>query len=182
MASKEELLKRAKELAENENLTASLAKVAELRRQWRRPDESESLYEQELGQKFEEYLNIMSKEHNRLLKKHSKTNVAMYRALQFTKTQDYAYHCTAGKELLTIMENGDLVPCRRMPIVVGNLLKDNMLDLYKNNKILKDLQKPFIPKECEECDDSKHCQGGLRCLAYALTGSYKKKDPGCNLK
>ena len=37
-------------------------------------------------------------------------------------------------------------------------------------------------KFSEECDDSKHCQGGLRCLAYALTGSYKKKDPGCNLK
>ncbi|MBQ4254025.1 MAG: DUF349 domain-containing protein, partial [Erysipelotrichaceae bacterium] len=64
MASKEELLKRAKELAENENLTASLAKVAELRRQWRRPDESESLYEQELGQKFEEYLDIIASKTN----------------------------------------------------------------------------------------------------------------------
>ena len=130
----------------------------------------------------QEYLDIMSQEHNRLIKKHSKTNVAMYRALQFTRTNDYAYHCTAGKELLTIMENGDLVPCRRMPIVVGNLLKDNMLDLFKNNKILKDLQAPHIPKECENCDDSKHCQGGLKCLTYALTGSYKKKDPGCNIK
>ncbi len=134
------------------------------------------------AEETQEYLSIMAKEHNRLRKKHSKTNVAMYRALQFTKTNDYAYHCTAGKELLTIMENGDLVPCRRMPIVVGNLLKDNMLDLYKNNKILKDLQKPFVPKECEECDDSKQCQGGLRCLTYALTGSYKKKDPGCIIK
>ena len=130
----------------------------------------------------QEYLEIMSNEHNRLRKKHSKTNVAMYRALQFTKTNDYAYHCTAGKELLTIMENGDLVPCRRMPIVVGNLLKDNMLELYQNNKILKDLQKTYIPKECSECDDSKQCQGGLKCLTYALTGNYKKKDPGCNIK
>lgn len=130
----------------------------------------------------QEYLDIMAKERVRLIKKHSKTHVSMYRALQFTRTQDYAYHCNAGRELLTIMENGDLVPCRRMPIVVGNLIKDNMLKLYKTNKVLKDLQKVVIPEDCLNCEDAKQCQGGLRCLTYALTGDYKLKDRGCNIK
>ena len=80
-------------------------------------------------QETQEYLEIMQKERMRLQNKKSKTTVAMYRALQFQKTNDFPYKCTAGKSLLTVMENGDLVPCRRMPIVVGNLLKDNMLNV-----------------------------------------------------
>ncbi len=131
----------------------------------------------------QEYLDIMAKERVRLIKKHSNTHVSMNRALQFTRTQNYAYHCNAGRELLTIMENGDLVPCRRMPIVVGNLLKDNMYHLYKTNKVLKDLQKSEVPQICtKKCDESQNCRGGLKCLSYALTGSYKNQDPGCNIK
>jgi len=129
----------------------------------------------------QKYLEIMQKERVRLKNKKSKTTIAMYRALQFQKTNDYPYKCTAGKNLLTVMENGDLVPCRRMPIVVGNLLKDNMLELYNNNKTLKELQKDYIPKECNNCEHSYLCRGGLKCLTYAVKKDYNLKDIGCNL-
>lgn len=129
----------------------------------------------------QEYLEIMQKERMRLKNKKSKTTVAMYRALQFQKTNDYPYKCTAGKTMLTVMENGDLVPCRRMPIVVGNLLKDNMLLLYKENEVLKDLQKEEIPAECKKCEHSYMCRGGLKCLTYAVIHDYNLKDIGCNL-
>ena len=90
----------------------------------------------------QEYLSIMAKERLKLKRKqYNKTTISMYRALQFQKTNDFAYGCTAGDTLLTVMENGDLVPCRRMPIVVGNLLKDDMYKLYKTNPILKELRK-----------------------------------------
>ena len=105
----------------------------------------------------------------------------MYRALQFQMTNDFAYGCTAGDTLLTVMENGDLVPCRRMPIVVGNLLKDNMYDLYKNNKILKELRKNIIPDDCKHCEHSEMCHGGLKCLTYAIYKDLNHKDVGCNL-
>ncbi len=126
-----------------------------------------------------EYLKIMENERIRLKLKKSKTNVAMYRALQFQMTNDYPYTCTAGKSLLTVMENGDLVPCRRMPIVVGNLLKNNMYDLYKNSKILKELQKDTTPDECKMCEYSKKCSGGLKCLTYAIYKDLNHKDIGC---
>ena len=131
----------------------------------------------------QEYLDIMHRERTRLLEKNSKTHVSMYRALQFLRIGSRGYHCTAGISLLTVMENGDLVPCRRMPIVVGNVLKENMYHLYKTNKVLKDLQKSEVPTICsKKCDDSESCRGGLKCLSYALTGSYKNQDPGCNIK
>lgn len=130
----------------------------------------------------QEYLDIMNNERNKLKKKRrNKTSISMYRALQFQKTNDFAYGCTAGDTLLTVMENGDLVPCRRMPIVVGNLLKDNMYQLYKNNEILKELRLNKIPEDCCECEHSEMCHGGLKCLTYALYKELDHKDVGCNL-
>lgn len=129
-----------------------------------------------------EYLTIMNNERDKLLDKKIKyPTISMYRALQFQMTNDFAYACTAGDSLLTVMENGDLVPCRRMPIVVGNLLKDNMYHLYKHNKILKELRKNTIPDDCKDCEHSKTCKGGLKCLTYALYKDLNHKDMGCNL-
>jgi radical SAM protein with 4Fe4S-binding SPASM domain len=129
----------------------------------------------------QEYLDIMHHERVRLMNKKSKTHVSMYRALQFLRTGSNGYHCTAGISLLTVMENGDLVPCRRMPIVVGNVLVESMYDLYMNNEILKDLRKKTIPEDCKKCEHSDRCRGGLKCLTYAITGNYNLKDVGCDL-
>ena len=105
----------------------------------------------------------------------------MYRALQFQMTHDFAYGCTAGDTLLTVMENGDLVPCRRMPIVVGNLFQNDMTYLYFNSPILKDLRRNTIPDECQACESSETCHGGLKCLTYALYKNLNHKDVGCNV-
>ena len=127
-----------------------------------------------------EYLKIMENERIRLKLKKSKTNISMYRALQFQMTNDLPYACTAGRSLLTVMENGDLVPCRRMPIIVGNLLKDNMYELYKNSEILKKLQEDTTPDDCKSCEHSKRCAGGLKCLTYSIYNDLNHKDIGCS--
>ena len=114
-------------------------------------------------------------------KKNNITTISMYRALQFQMTNDFAYGCTAGETLLTVMENGDLVPCCRMPIVVGDLMNDNMYYLYKNNKVLKNLRKDIIPDDCLDCEHVKTCHGGLKCLTYAIYKDLNHKDMGCNL-
>ena len=128
------------------------------------------------------YLKIMEQERIRLKLKKSRVNVSMYRALQFQMTNDYPYTCTAGSSLLTVMENGDLVPCRRMPIVVGNLLANNMYDLYENSEILKKLREDTIPDDCRACEYAKKCAGGLKCLTYALYKDLNHKDVGCSVK
>lgn len=129
-----------------------------------------------------EYLRIMQQERTKLLhQKNNKTTISMYRALQFQMTHDFAYGCTAGDTLLTVMENGDLVPCRRMPIVVGNLFQNDMTYLYFNSPILKDLRRNTIPDECQACESSETCHGGLKCLTYALYKNLNHKDVGCNV-
>lgn len=129
-----------------------------------------------------EYLEIMQTQKIKFKKiKKNNTNILMNRALQFQMTNEFAYGCTAGDTLLTVMENGDLVPCRRMPIVVGNLFEKNMYDLYKNSDILNELRKKRIPDECKDCENSETCHGGLKCLTYALYNDLNKKDIGCNV-
>ena len=130
----------------------------------------------------QEWLDIMLHKRNQQIKEHKKTIVSMRRALQFTRLEDIEeqYQCQAGSGLITIMENGDIVPCRRMPIVVGNIKKDDITDLYFHNEVLLDLQKRTIPIGCIRCKKANSCRGGLKCLTYALTGSYKEKDSGCD--
>ena len=129
-----------------------------------------------------EYLEIMNKERNKLKKvKNSNTTISMYRALQFQMTNDFAYGCTAGDTLLTVMENGDLVPCRRMPITIGNLFDRSMYDLYTTSDVLKALREKKIPDECINCEHSEVCHGGLKCLTYAMYNDLNHKDYGCNL-
>ncbi len=107
------------------------------------------------------------------------TEVAMHRALQFLEGgRDYV--CQAGKSLVTIDVNGDVYPCRRMPIKVGNVLEDKLVDIYYQNPTLKDLRDVSkCASDCQSCEHFKRCQGGLRCLSYAVKGSPFEKDPGC---
>ena len=129
----------------------------------------------------QEWLDIMFEKRKKQYNEGKHTIVSMMRALQFTRaTKEDPYECTAGWGLLTVMENGDIVPCRRMPIVLGNIKTDDMTDLYYNHPIIQDLKKRSIPTGCLECKDTNVCRGGLRCLTYALTGSYKIKDTGCD--
>lgn len=109
----------------------------------------------------------------------NKTKVACHRALQFLSGGGRPYHCTAGATLLTVLANGDLVPCRRLPLVVGNLKTDKLSDLYWESDLLRTLRRGDPIKGCEACLHATQCRGGLRCLAHAMHGDGFRADPGC---
>ncbi len=109
-----------------------------------------------------------------------RTEVAMHRALQFLEAGGRPYRCTAGDSLLTVMPDGELYPCRRMPVSVGNVMKTSLEDLYDGSDLLRALRdRRRISRGCESCVFQKGCRGGLRCLSYATTGDPFVVDPGC---
>ena len=114
----------------------------------------------------------------------SQTEVAMHRALQFLVSAGAKdYHCSAGDTLITVMPNGDLYPCRRMPIRVGNVLETPLIDLYYDSELLCALRdQSIISDGCQDCSHQDRCRGGLKCLSYAITGDPFKADPGCWLR
>lgn len=106
------------------------------------------------------------------------TEVALHRALQFLAGGS-AYRCTAGDTLITVMPDGTLYPCRRMPIVAGNLHRTSLETLY-DGPLLRRLRDPaMIADGCGECTYERLCRGGLRCLSYAVKNSVSVADPGC---
>ncbi len=128
-----------------------------------------------------EFFGIMRSARDRACRRlFCRTEVAMHRALQFLEGGCGPYHCTAGNTLLTVMPDGDVVPCRRMPIRVGNVMETPLAELYEKNEFLRALRDPErLSQGCEGCGYRQQCRGGLRCLAYALTNDPFKADPGC---
>ena len=110
----------------------------------------------------------------------NRTEVTMHRALQFLVGGGQPYHCTAGDSLITVQPNGDVYPCRRLPIRVGNLMETPMAELYYSSDLLCALRdRNCVSHGCEACYFARLCRGGLKCLSYATTNDAFVADPGC---
>jgi radical SAM protein with 4Fe4S-binding SPASM domain len=109
-----------------------------------------------------------------------RTEVTQFRALQFLTGLAEPYHCEAGASLLALLPNGDLLPCRRLPVRVGNVFERPLADWYREHPFLRALRNPQLRiRGCEGCAFRRACRGGLRCLAYACGGDPFVSDPGC---
>lgn len=128
-----------------------------------------------------EFFNVMYESRRRKFFKISgKTEIAMHRALQFLVAGGRPYKCTAGDSLITVQANGDVYPCRRMPVKVGNVTETDLTEIYYESEFLRRLRdKDNLNPSCKECFYSELCNGGLKCLSYAVTGDPFEKDPGC---
>ncbi len=86
--------------------------------------------------------------------------------------------CVIGKEGLCVMSNGDVFPCRRLPISIGNLLQTPLKKIWKESDLLAVLRrKESLKGKCGTCP-MEDCRG-CRSLAFALTHDYLAEDPHC---
>jgi len=86
--------------------------------------------------------------------------------------------CVIGRDGMCIMPNGDVFPCRRFPVTIGNLLNDSLKTIWEKSELLEKLRRKEILKgKCGKCDMIE-CRG-CRSLALALTGDYFEEDPHC---
>ena len=125
------------------------------------------------------FLEIMADARAEAMRSFGRTEIYMARALQFLVAGGTPYRCGAGDTLLTVQPNADLYPCRRLPVRVGNLKETSLSELYFENPFLRALRDHRVSSGCEDCTFARRCRGGLRCLAYAVTGDAFQPDPGC---
>ncbi|MFA6358391.1 MAG: radical SAM protein [Candidatus Omnitrophota bacterium] len=86
---------------------------------------------------------------------------------------------TEGR-ILTVLSDGQVVPCRRLPIKVGNALENNLRHIYYTSGKLKQLRNlNNIFKPCQECSYFDNCLSGARCISYAYFGRFSSPDPQC---
>ena len=108
--------------------------------------------------------------------------ILMYRPL-FTllapDNPDIGALCSIGNNALTIMPDGTVYPCRRLPISIGNILTDGIFPIWYDSDVLWQIRNPKnIKGKCSECEFLVNCRG-CRAMAYYCTGDYMAEDPQC---
>lgn len=133
-----------------------------------------------------ENLTLEKEQYKRLCKTAASLNrqgrVFCGRALQFIPCRTKLfYKCAAGNNLLVVLADGTVLPCRRLPLALGSVHESTLLKLWRDSEIMNELRGTGIPAECKSCKYSDNCAGGAKCLTYAKTGRYDLPDPDCPL-
>ena len=92
--------------------------------------------------------------------------------------------CAAAISGLTILPDGTVVPCRRLPIPLGNVRQDSLREIWADSPILEQLRdRDRYAGSCGTCRRWAHCRG---CRAIAYAGSLARgeadllaDDPQC---
>ncbi|MGO8714956.1 MAG: SPASM domain-containing protein [Smithella sp.] len=87
--------------------------------------------------------------------------------------------CSIGTNALTIMHDGTVFPCRRLPLPLGNILDEGLFKIWYDSKILWEIRDcRNLKGKCNGCDIISSCRG-CRAMAYSVTGDYLAEDPQC---
>jgi len=84
-----------------------------------------------------------------------------------------------GNGFLFISHTGDVEPSGFLPISAGNVREHDVVDLYRNAPLFRELRDySKLKGKCLRCEYREIC-GGQRGRAYSITGDYMQSDPAC---
>ncbi|MFQ5647810.1 MAG: radical SAM protein [Candidatus Aenigmatarchaeota archaeon] len=96
-----------------------------------------------------------------------------------TTLTEFIGGCGCARLYAALEPNGDIFPCVFLPIKIGNIRKDNIKNVWKNNPELKKMRKREEFVGCKTCEHKNIC-GGCRARAYGYFGDVQGPDPGCS--
>ena len=85
--------------------------------------------------------------------------------------------CNCGRNHITILPNGDVYACRRMESKVGNVLTQNLYDIWTGVNMNAYRQYDKFTK-CSKCELQGVCRG-CPSVAYGYTHDMYAADPQC---
>jgi radical SAM protein with 4Fe4S-binding SPASM domain len=85
--------------------------------------------------------------------------------------------CNLGDQSMALMPNADVYPCRRLPVKIGNAIKDDFGDILIRLQLLRESLEKDVQGKCGSCP-VEDCYG-CRAIAYAETGNLYAEDPQC---
>ncbi len=85
-----------------------------------------------------------------------------------------------GKGVIFVAANGDVFPSGFMPLKLGNVREQRLVDVYRDHPLLRAIRAAEFVGPCGGCAHAELC-GGSRARALAATGDPLGSDPGCLL-
>ncbi len=88
--------------------------------------------------------------------------------------------CSIGYHVIIVAPNGDVLPCRRLPIKVGNIREKSLFEVfYSSEKLWSIRNVNNINDTCKKCRHFDRCRSGARCVAYGYFKNEFAPDPQC---
>jgi GeoRSP system radical SAM/SPASM protein len=84
-----------------------------------------------------------------------------------------------GKLSLNIKANGDITPCGFIPVVIGNIVRDDLREIWRDSPVLAQMRNKQPTGKCAGCSKYADCLGGCTARALAVTGNLNSPDPHC---
>ena len=84
-----------------------------------------------------------------------------------------------GDGFVFVSHIGAIYPSGFLPVAVGNVRRDDIVDVYRNAPLFQALRdRDQLKGKCGVCEYRDVC-GGSRARAYAVTGDVQESDPYC---
>ncbi len=83
-----------------------------------------------------------------------------------------------GKGILFVAHDGDVYPSGFLPLRLGNVREQSIVELYRSDPILQAIRRGEFTGRCGVCEFADAC-GGSRARAYASWGDPLGEDPAC---
>lgn len=90
--------------------------------------------------------------------------------------------CSAGITSISFDNNGNIFPCARLRLSLGNINEDSLINILENSKIISDLEdRENFLGDCYLCKFLRLC-GDCRATIYSKQGELKGGEQHCWLK
>lgn len=86
--------------------------------------------------------------------------------------------CGIGINLLVLLANGTVVPCRRLPVPIGNVQEKPLRDIFIYSNKLNEMRDINLLEKCGNCELLRFCRG-CPAVPYGTHGRWTAPDPQC---
>jgi radical SAM protein with 4Fe4S-binding SPASM domain len=102
-------------------------------------------------------------------------------SIDFKENRILGALCNLGDEAMALMPNAEVYPCRRLPIILGNLKSDDFSEILTRLKIFHEqFHKESLMGCCRYCPEPLCI--GCRALAYSLENNLFAEDSQCFMR
>jgi radical SAM protein len=83
-----------------------------------------------------------------------------------------------GRGIIFVGHDGEIHPSGFLPLSLGNVRHDDIVDVYRDDPLLRQIRAADFGGRCGRCTYRELC-GGSRARAYATAGDALAEDPAC---